>query len=120
MKVAISSRNGKFNKPFSSRFGRCKYFVIIDSETRTWEGLSNPAAAAHGGAGAQVVQFLSDHGVQAVISGRFGPNAFSALQAAGINTYQAKNGTPEELLDQCLKGKLKLVDTGSGSGYHKG
>ena len=120
MKIAISSRNGKFNKPFSSRFGRCEYFVIIDTDTRSWEGLSNPAATAHGGAGAQVVQFLSDHSVQAVISGRFGPNAFSALQAAGIKTYQVKNGTPEELLDQYLAGKLKQGDTASGRRYHKG
>ena len=109
MKIAISSNNGAFNQPFSTRFGRCNYFVIIESETQTWEAISNPAAAAHGGAGTRAVQFLSDNEVQAVISGRYGPNAFSALKAAGLQVFQARKGTPEELLDAYLAGKLKPV-----------
>jgi predicted Fe-Mo cluster-binding NifX family protein len=44
-----------------------------------------------------------------VISGDFGPNAFSALQAAGIQAYQAQKGTPQELLEEYLAGTLRQV-----------
>jgi predicted Fe-Mo cluster-binding NifX family protein len=119
MKIAISSNTGKFNKPFSARFGRCDYFVIVDSRTRAWEAKPNSAATVRNGAGAQVVQTLSDNGVQAVISGRFGPNAHSALEAAGIQAYQAKNGTPEELLERFLAGELKQVHAPTGPERHR-
>jgi predicted Fe-Mo cluster-binding NifX family protein len=119
MKIAISSNKGKFSKPFSDRFGRCDYFVIVDSGTRAWEAKRNPAATSRSGAGAQVVQFLSDNGVQAVISGRFGPNAHSALEAAGIQAYQARNGTPEELIDQFLAGELKQIHAPTGPERHR-
>jgi predicted Fe-Mo cluster-binding NifX family protein len=121
MKIAISSSGGEYDKPFSSRFGRCNYFVIVESETRSWDVLSNPAATSRGGAGAQVVQFLSDNGIEAIISGSYGPNAFSALQAAGIQAYKASRGTPEELLDKFITGRLDQATGPLGRGrQHRG
>ena len=65
MKLAISSHDGKFDTPFSDRFGRCRQFVFIETETGNWQTKLNPAAVTRGGAGAQVVQFLADNGVEA-------------------------------------------------------
>lgn len=119
MKIAISSNDGKSNKPFSSRFGRCNCFVIVDSETRSWDVLSNPAAFSRGGAGTQVVQFLSENGVEVIISGRYGPNAFTALQGAGIQAYKASRGTPEELVDKFIAGSLDRATGSIGRGRHQ-
>jgi predicted Fe-Mo cluster-binding NifX family protein len=118
MKIAISSTIGKINEPISERFGRCKYFLIFDSECRKWDTKRNPAESARGGAGSQVVQFLCDNGVRAVISGQFGPNAYTALAAAGMQAYRASSGTPEELVERLLEGELQQVDVGSGSERH--
>jgi len=118
VKIAISSNDGKFDTQFSSRFGRCDFFIFIDTETRSWESKPNPAVDAQGGAGAQVVQFLSKNHIETTITGRYGPTAFSALQAAGIQTYRANEGTPEELLDMFLDGKLSQVFEASGPGLH--
>jgi len=118
MKIAISSYDGKVNTPFSPRFGRCEYFVFVDSNTRNWEVKPNPAAEARGGAGAQVVQFLSNHQIDVTISGRYGPNAFTALEAAGIRGYVAVEGTPEELLEQLLVGELQQVSSATSPGRH--
>jgi predicted Fe-Mo cluster-binding NifX family protein len=121
MKIAISSSDGETNNPFSSRFGRCNYFVIVDSETRSWDVLSNPAASSRGGAGTQVVQYLSDNGIEAIVSGRYGPNAFIALEAAGIEAYRASRGTPEELLEKFNAGKLDRATGPLGRGrQHRG
>lgn len=116
MKIAISSRDGQYDQGFSDRFGRCNYFVIVDSVTRSWEALPNPAFATRGGAGTQVVGFLSENGVEAIISGRFGPNAYIALGAAGIQAYRASSGTPEELVDKLLAGELDSASSSPGRG----
>lgn len=118
MKIAISSNDGKFDTPFSSRFGRCAHFVFIDTETGDWEAKANPASNARGGAGPQAVQFLADNGVEATITGRYGPNAYSSLEAAGIQAFEASEGTPEELLKAFNNGSLKQVNAATGPQLH--
>jgi len=118
MKIAISSHDGKLDTKFSPRFGRCEFFIFIDTETRDWEAIANPAATARGGAGAQVVQFLSNNDVEATITGRYGPTAFTALEAAGIQGFEADKGTPEELLEKFLAGELKQVKGATGPARH--
>ncbi len=117
MKIAISSNDGKYDTPLNPRFGRCEFFVIVDTDSRAWEAQANPAAMASGGAGTHAVQFLSQQGVQAVITGRCGPNAFSAFNAAHMDAFQADSGTPEELVDKFLAGELKQISSASGKGH---
>ncbi len=118
MKIAISSPDGKLDTPFSPRFGRCEFFIFIDSETRKWEAKANPAVSARGGAGPQAVQSLASSGVKAAISGQFGPNAYTSLEAAGIEAYEADDGTPSDLLDRFLAGTLKQVSAATGPKRH--
>lgn len=115
MKIAISSNDGKMDSKFSTRFGRCEYFLFINTDTGEWEAVSNPAISTQGGAGTQVVQFLTEHGVEATITGRYGPNAFTALKIAGIKAYEAGSGTPRELLEKLKAGELILANASSGS-----
>jgi len=120
MKIAISSRNGSPDNKFQPRFARCGFFAVYDQDLKSWESLKNPAVDSHGGAGPKVVQFLADNGIQTVISGRYGPHAFSALQAAGIEAYLAVQGTPEALVKAFLAGDLSLANAASGPGRHGG
>ena len=118
MKIIITATGDQTNQPFNPRFGRCDYFILVDSETREWEALRNPAASASGGAGPQAVQFIADRGAKAAISGRYGPSAASALKAAGIKAYIAENGTVDEVLEKFLAGELESVDTATGPSLH--
>jgi predicted Fe-Mo cluster-binding NifX family protein len=120
MKIAISSPSGEPESEFSGRFGRCQYFLLFDTDDASWKKVANPARDAQGGAGARVVQLLADHGVEAVISGRYGPTAFSALEAAGIKAYLAESGTPEDLVARLEGGDLQLAGGPSGEGRHRG
>ena len=115
MKIIITAASDKIDQAFSPRFGRADYFILIDSETQQWEAVPNPARDARGGAGPQ-----ADKGVEAIISGRYGPNAFSALEAAGIAAYIASNGTVSEVLQQFLDDKLKQAGGATGPGMHGG
>lgn len=119
MRLAISSQTGNPDQEFSPRFGRCAYFLIVDEGSDNWEKLSNPALSTQDGAGTKVVGYLADQGVNAVISGRYGPNAYEALSAAGMDAYLANSGTPRQLLEQIQAGSLSLAAGPSGRGMHQ-
>ena len=122
MKISISAVEPGFNAPFDARFGRCAYFIFVDSETHAWDAAPNPALASGGGAGTQAAQFIASQGAQGVISGKFGPNAYEALKAAGIKMYAAQQGTVEDLIQSFLSGELaEFVPTpNSGRRSHSG
>ena len=109
MKVAISIVAAEDNAALDSRFGRAAAYVVVDTDTNQRQVFPNPARQARGGAGVQAAEFLAGKGVEAVISGGFGPKASSVLQAANIDMYQAGAGTPDELVPRLLQGDLKTV-----------
>jgi predicted Fe-Mo cluster-binding NifX family protein len=118
MKIVISATNTDIDQAFNPRFGRCEYFILVDTETQDWEALANPAADATGGAGPQAVKFIAGRGAEAVVSGRYGPSAFTALDAAGIKAYIATDGSVKEVLDHFLADKLPCVTGPTGGGLH--
>jgi predicted Fe-Mo cluster-binding NifX family protein len=119
MKIIITANGDKIDQPFNPRFGRADYFILVDSETHEAQAFANPAMGSRSGAGPQAVQFIASQKPDAVISGRFGPNAFSALEAVGIKAYLANNGTVSEVLDQFLAGQLSAASVVSGPGMHR-
>ena len=66
------------------------------------------------------LSFIVDKKPAVVISGRFGPKAFRALETAGIEAYVAHNGNVEEVLKAFEAGKLTQVDAATGSELHGG
>jgi len=120
MKLAITGGTPQIETKFERRFGRCAYFIVVDTETRAWEAFPNPAAEARGGAGTQAAQFLANQGVEAVISGNFGPNAFTALDAASIHMYSAQDGQAETLVDDFMAERLVRVTGSTGPAHHGG
>lgn len=119
MKVLISASAPKLESSLDPRFGRAAYFLVVDSDTLEWTALENPAVHASGGAGIQAAQLASNHACTAVISGDFGPNAFNALQAAGIEMVQHSSPGPiTEILELYKTGKLKKVSAPGNAGHH--
>jgi predicted Fe-Mo cluster-binding NifX family protein len=121
MKIAISTSTSSIDALVDPRFGRAARFVIFDTETEEWTTYPNPGLHANGGAGVQAAQFIASHGVQAVISGAFGPNAYSALEAAGVQMFQVPSGkafTARELLVRYRRGQLQQVSAPANPGHH--
>ena len=89
------------------RFGRSPYFILFNTETGATTPIQNPSADASGGVGPKTVQLLVNHNVKAVVTGQVGGNAASALQAAGIETYQYRaGGAVKDALSLYQEGKL--------------
>lgn len=120
MKIAFSSQSDTPGSRLDPRFGRCALFLLFDAESGEWERLPNPALSASGGAGLQAAQALAERGVQAVVSGAFGPNAFTALRAAAIEMYAADEGPIEDLLRQMQGGELEIVSSATAPAHHGG
>lgn len=106
MRVAISAQGIDVESAVDPRFGRCRYFVIVDPDTLEYEAVANPNIGAVGGAGIQAVRFLADRNVGAVLTGNVGPNAAAALEAAGIKVFTGIGGSIKEALRQYREGKL--------------
>ena len=119
MKVCISSIGKDLSTPVDPRFGRAQFFLFVDTETMEYECIENPAINAGGGAGTKAAQLVSDKGAQAVLTGNVGPNAFTALTAAGIKIYVGLSGSAQESIDKFKQGQVKPV-SGPSVGAHSG
>jgi predicted Fe-Mo cluster-binding NifX family protein len=111
MKICVSAESNSLDSPIDPRFGRCPYFVIVDSENMQFEVIQNMASGATGGAGIQAAQTIAGKGVKVLITGNVGPNAFQALSAAGIKIVTGASGTVREVVEKYKRGELS--DTGA-------
>lgn len=110
MKICVTSQGGQIDADVDPRFGRCRFFIIVDTETGEFEALPNPNLEASGGAGIQSGQFVAGKGIRAVITGNVGPNAFQTLQAAGVEVITGAAGTVREAVEKYKKGEWKTTD----------
>jgi predicted Fe-Mo cluster-binding NifX family protein len=117
MRIAVSSTGTELDARLSPVFGRCPTYLFVDSETMQFESMPNPAMSASGGAGIQAAQFIVSQGVQAVISGNLGPNAFQVLAAAGVTMYTADGGTAREAVKALLAGRLARVSAATAAAH---
>jgi predicted Fe-Mo cluster-binding NifX family protein len=117
MRVAVTALGTDLDNATSPVFGRCPAFAIVDTETLECEGVPNPAVAAGGGAGVQAAQLVIDRKAEAVLSHNVGPNAFAALQAAGIKVYRIDGGTVRQAVEALAAGGLPELDAPNVGAY---
>jgi predicted Fe-Mo cluster-binding NifX family protein len=105
MKIAVSAKGGSIYAQMDERFGRCKYFIIVDSETMRFNAVMNPNIDIMGGAGPAAASKIAKHGAQVLITGNVGSNAQQALQAAGITVVKQTAETVKEAVEKYLETK---------------
>ena len=110
MKIAISSSGTDQSAQVDPRFGRCQYFIIVDTDSGKTEAIPNAAQSAGGGAGIQAAQTIADQGAETVLTGNVGPNAHRALQAAQIAVVTGVSGTVSEALKTFQEGKVQATE----------
>jgi predicted Fe-Mo cluster-binding NifX family protein len=118
MKIIITTTAPDLDSAVDPRFGRGAYMLSVDSETLQWHADANAAASAPGGAGIQAAQFAVNQKVEAVISGDFGPNAYNALNAAGVAMYLfGSGGTARQVVERFKAGDLQRVGAATQAGH---
>ena len=117
MKICISASSASLDANVDLRFGRCPYFVIVDSETMEFNSISNDSINAAHGAGIQAAQTVANIGVNVLITGNVGPNAFNVLSASGIKIVTGASGNIREAVEKYKKGQLKEVGNPTVGGH---
>lgn len=106
MKIAATSNSRSLDDVIEPRFGRCHYYLIVETDTLDFEAIENPSISLVGGAGIQSAQLMADKGVTNVLTGNCGPNAYQTLNAAGINIIVGCSGIIREVIQQFKEGNL--------------
>ena len=104
MKVAVSSNGNNLDARLDPRFGRCAFFLVVNSDDMSFEAFNNESAVQGGGTGIQAAQFLASQGVDAVITVNCGPNAAQTLSAAGVELFAGQAGTVKEVVERFKMG----------------
>jgi len=129
MKIAVSSSGRDLDSQIDPRFGRCAYFVIVETDDMSFEAFANENIALGGEAGIQSAQFVASKGVKAVITGNCGPNAVQTLSVSKVEVFVGHSRTVREVVEKYITGDIKSTSTpnvadhygmGGGAGMGRG
>jgi|YelNatPaOPRAMG01_1025707.scaffolds.fasta_scaffold82881_2 predicted Fe-Mo cluster-binding NifX family protein len=118
MKLAVTSQGNNLNSPLDPRFGRAKYFIVVDTETGAFSAAENTVNLnAAQGAGIQAGKRVAELGVEGLVTGHVGPKAFTTLKAAGVKIYTGASGTVAGAIEQFKAGKLQAMASADVEGH---
>jgi len=117
MKLAITSTGKELDSNLDPRFGRAAYFLIIETDSMSFEVFDNDNASLGGGAGIQSAQLIVAKGAKALITGHCGPNAMQTLSASGVQVYVGQAGTVQGIVDKFKNGQLTPTTEANASAH---
>lgn len=127
MKLCITAVGNTLTAQTDGSFGRAPWFILVETEgDADFEAIKNSGVHAGQGAGIAAAQSIADKGAEGLLTGRVGPKAQAALQAAGVKIYEnISRGTVLEALEQFKSGHYKAsgdspAEYGAGCGPGKG
>jgi predicted Fe-Mo cluster-binding NifX family protein len=97
MKIAVASSGKDKESEVSPISGRAEYYLLFE-DGKLIKTIPNPFKIGGGGAGPAVVQMLANEGVGKVISGRFGPKMFDAMEEKGIKHEEVQDKKVKEVV----------------------
>ena len=106
MKIIVTASGPELTSPVDPRFGRCPYFIVVDTDSLEFKAHPNASQGAMGGAGIQAGQFAGSLGGEAILTGNVGPNASRVLASSSLKVYIGASGTVQEAVEAFKAGKL--------------
>ncbi len=104
MRIAVTATQPSPDSSVDPLLERAHYLVVFDTATAAWEVLDNrqnlktpvcPAGAA--------AELLAQHRVDVVLTGRYGPTAYQALQERFIRVRDGAAGTVRQAVNRFLQ-----------------
>jgi predicted Fe-Mo cluster-binding NifX family protein len=118
MKLAVTAAGPDLDAPVDPRFGRAKYFLVVDTDSSEVIVIDNEVnLAATQGAGIQAGKRIVELGVEALLSGHVGPKAYTTLRAGGVEIYSGVAGSVAEAVERFKRGELKPAATSDVAGH---
>ena len=107
--IAISACGRDLDACVEPRFGRTRFFVLVDPNTEDWESFDNMAnISSLQDVGILTAKNLTkNQAVKTVLTGHCGPKAFKELKEAGVKVFLNAGGTVRFALNKLLQGELQ-------------
>lgn len=110
MKVAVTSRGSDLEAELDPRFGRARFFILIDTDSHLFTAHDNRRNVDMvGRAGVSAAQDILRLGVDALITEKVGPRTFTTLQAGNIDVYVGASGHVTDAAAQFRCGQLERI-----------
>jgi predicted Fe-Mo cluster-binding NifX family protein len=106
MKIAISANGKELASTIDERFGRCRYFIILETADMSYEAVENTHADLPTSAGIQAATFVASTGVEAVITGNCGPKASQVFAATDIKVVLGQRGVIKDVVEKFKHGAI--------------
>jgi predicted Fe-Mo cluster-binding NifX family protein len=110
MKIAIASKGKTISSRVDDRFGRCPYFLVLDTKSMTTETIENPGQKEKNAAGIRAYQMLINKDISAVVVKNIGHNALVTLTGAGMDVYTVASGTVSAAIEKVKRGELTTAE----------
>lgn len=108
LKIAVTATKPSWDAAVDPRFGRCPYFVVVDSAAGSFEALPNTNTDGRG-AGVQSARMIAAKGATVLLTGKCGPSALRALSAERIEVVEGCSGTVREVLRRYQAGEIQAA-----------
>jgi len=108
MKVAVSADGPFLDASIDSRFGTCPWYVLVDLDDMSYEGVPNLKAKFGFGDAMGSARLVKERGVSVVLTGSCEPNAREALAAARVAVLLGCQGGVREQVNRYKTGALRL------------
>ena len=106
MKIAISADGKDLESTIHERFGRCPYFLIVETDDMRVEAVENANADLSTSAGIQSASLVASKGVEAVITGSCGPKAMQVFDATNIKIITGQHGNIQPVVEHFKRNAL--------------
>lgn len=106
MKICITATGEDLDSEVDPLFGRCEYFIFLDSDTMDFNSIPNEYKTDEHDVGIKASERLIEEGIEVLITGNVGPNALSVLSSSGIEIITGAMGTVGYAFEMYKNGKL--------------
>ncbi len=109
MRILATTTKGGLDDIITPMFARAPTFTVVEVENKQIKDvkiIQNQASMQPSGAGIAATQTVCNLGVNVVLTGNVGPNAFHGLSSAGIKIYRADGLKVEEAIRKFLNNEL--------------
>ncbi|MDY7030672.1 MAG: NifB/NifX family molybdenum-iron cluster-binding protein [Thermodesulfobacteriota bacterium] len=118
MKVGVSSTGKDLEASVDTRFGRCAFFIVVNTDDMSYEAFDNEYMTSGEGAGIKLAESIISKGAEVVITWKCGPKAMKMLTTAGVEVIENQTGKINQLIQYYKEGKLKSSTEPNVQNYH--
>ncbi len=103
MKVLISSTGGDLESQVGQELGECPFHLYIETVTMDYDAIRNDDATSCHNKECNITQTAIEKGVEVVIAGNMGDDAFKNLSNAGITVLTEIEGPILEVIRSLIE-----------------